>query len=205
MIDDAALAAALLRSTLRMLRQNSKGSKVLHFARRLHTVAPPLNTGTAAGASSGRGRPSPAGRPLSRARRAGYSAQKVNLRLRWWNKFNLNLAKTPTGDARQLDFKASGLVSGVGDRATDNRMQADGTFYVPIAKETAGTFHGTIAGGANYGSVFGARQEAIRSPSPPERARRGAFFFGKDHDRAPSSNPAARHPAGRRHRRAAHR
>jgi len=60
-----------------------------------------------------------------------------------------------TETASDLDFTATGTVTGTGYAASGGAMQVDGTFYGPNAEETGGVFRGT-PGGANYGGAFGA-------------------------------------------------
>ena len=68
-----------------------------------------------------------------------------------------DIDNAPVVSAADLDFTATGSVTGTGYAATADDMQVNGAFHGPNAEETGGVFHGTV-GGSNYGGAFGAKQ-----------------------------------------------
>lgn len=62
---------------------------------------------------------------------------------------------SPALNRSDLDFTATGSVTGTGYAATGGGMQVNGAFYGPNAEETGGVFSGA-PGGAIYGGAFGA-------------------------------------------------
>lgn len=69
------------------------------------------------------------------------------------------LAESASGNSTvnrsDLDFTATGTVTGTGYAATGGSMQVNGAFYGPNAEETGGVFQGTQAGQV-YGGAYGA-------------------------------------------------
>lgn len=68
-----------------------------------------------------------------------------------------DIDNAPVVSASNLDFTATGSVTGTGYAAAGGGMQVNGAFHGPNAEETGGVFHGTV-GGSNYGGAFGAKQ-----------------------------------------------